>query len=51
MSTQSQINNLNALRDTPANRQGQIDTQIQNLQANRLDVVQRNVGHLAVKNG
>ena len=50
MGTQEQIRNLEALRDTPANRQGQIDNQIQNLRDNQQDVVQRNIGHLAVKN-
>ena len=50
MGTNEQIRNLQALRDTAANAQGQIDTPIQNLRNNQQDEVQRNLGYLAVHN-
>lgn len=46
--TNEQIRNLEALRDTAANRNGAIDNQIAGLRANQQDVVQRNLGYLAV---
>jgi hypothetical protein len=49
MSTNEQIRNLQALQDTAANAQGQIDQQIANLRANQLDEAQRNLGYLAVQ--
>lgn len=50
MGTNEQIRNLQAMRDTAANAQGQIDTQIQNLRNNQMDEAQRNLGYLAVHN-
>lgn len=49
MSNSAQIRHLQQLQDTEANRRGQIDQQIANLQANRLDEVARNVGYIAVQ--
>lgn len=48
MSNSAQIRHLQALRETEANRQGQIDQQIKNLQANLMDEVARNAGAVAV---
>jgi hypothetical protein len=49
MGTQSEIARLAQLRETEANRQGQIDQQMKNLQANQLDEAARNAGYLAVR--
>jgi hypothetical protein len=49
MSTQAEIRRLEALRETAANQQGQIDQQIKNLQANQMDEAIRNAGYLAVR--
>lgn len=49
MSTQADIARLRQLQETEANRQGQIDQQIKNLQANQQDEVARNAGYLAVR--
>ena len=48
MGSQEQIRNLQALQATAANQQGQIDRQIQNLQANQYDEAWRNAGRLAM---
>jgi hypothetical protein len=49
MGTQEEIRRLEALRETEANRQGQIDQQIKNLQANQMDEAARNAGYLAMR--
>lgn len=49
MSTQAEVARLAQLRETEANRQGQIDQQIKNLQANLMDEAARNAGYLAVR--
>ena len=48
MSTHDQIRNLQSLQETEANKHGEIDRQIKNLQANLMDEVARNAGAAAV---